>query len=128
MRKAPCINADQSQMQEAPANQPERACTHSIAGPPGNIKKGVYNMNPFVSVIDTEKVPTPDELYKVAVFIENAAAVTNVLVGVSMSESDKDSVMEFLSASLSVAAEVLTMGLDTVSGTFSNPAKIKKVS
>lgn len=85
-------------------------------------------MNPFVSVIDTEKVPTPDELYKVAVFIENAAAVTNVLVGVSMSESDKDSVMEFLSASLSVAAEVLTMGLDTVSGTFSNPAKIKKVS
>lgn len=85
-------------------------------------------MNPFISIIDTGKVPTPEELYKVAVYIENAAAVANVLVGVSMSEGDKDSVMEFLSTSLSVAAEVLTMGLDVGSGTFSDPAKIKKVS
>lgn len=38
MRKAPCINARQSWMQEASANQPERVCSLSIAGPPGNIK------------------------------------------------------------------------------------------
>ena len=126
MRKAPCINADQSQMQEAPANQLERACIHSIAGPPGNIKKGVYHMNP--SIVDTEKVLTPEELYRAARFVEDAATVTNLLVGVSMSEMETDSVMEFLSMSLSVAAEVLTLGLEPTSGTFSDPVGIKKVS
>ena len=39
MRKAPCINADQSQMQEAPTNQLERVCSSSIVGPLGNIKE-----------------------------------------------------------------------------------------
>ena len=38
MRKAPCINARQSWMQEAPTDPPGRVCSLSIAGPPGNIK------------------------------------------------------------------------------------------
>lgn len=83
-------------------------------------------MNP--SIVDTEKVLTPEELYRAARFVEDAATVTNLLVGVSMSEMETDSVMEFLSMSLSVAAEVLTLGLEPTSGTFSDPVGIKKVS
>lgn len=83
-------------------------------------------MNP--SIIDTERVFTPEELYKAARFIEDAATITNLLVGVSMSEMETDSVMEFLSMSLSTAAEILTLSLEPSSRTFSDPAEIKKVS
>lgn len=83
-------------------------------------------MNP--SIIDTERAFTPEELYKAARFIEDAATITNLLVGVSMSEMETDSVMEFLSMSLSTAAEILTLSLEPSSRTFSDPAEIKKVS
>lgn len=43
MRKAPCITADQSQMQEAHTNQPERVCSLSIAGPPEKIKEVIMH-------------------------------------------------------------------------------------
>ena len=39
MRKAPCINARQSWMQEAPTDPPGRVCFPSIAGPLENIKE-----------------------------------------------------------------------------------------
>lgn len=80
------------------------------------------------SIIDTERVFTPEEIYSAVTFVEDAAVVANVLVGVSLSEGEKDSVLGFLSKSLSVAAEVLTMGLEPSSETFSDPAEIKKVS
>lgn len=79
-------------------------------------------------IIDTKRVFAPEEICSAVTFIENAAAVANILVGVSMSEGEKDSVFGFLSKSLSVAAEVLTLGLEPGSGTFSDPAKLKKVS
>ena len=85
-------------------------------------------MNSFASIVDIEKMPTPDELYEAALFVEDAAAVANILVGVSMSEGDKDRVLGFLSRSLSIAGEVLALGLDPNSGTLSNPAEIKKAS
>lgn len=85
-------------------------------------------MNSFASIVDIEKMPTPDQLYEAALFVEDAAAVANILVGVSMSEGDKDRVLGFLSRSLSIAGEVLALGLDPSSGTLSNPVGVKKVS
>ena len=73
-----------------------------------------YHMNPFISIIDTGKVPTPEGLYKVAVYIENAAAVANVLVGLSMSEGDKDSVCRSgtMTKAMSISCSLLTQEQD----------------
>ena len=85
-------------------------------------------MNSFASIVDIKDMPTTDELYEAALFVEDAAAVANILVGVSMSEGDKDRVLGFLSRSLSIAGEVLAFGLDPNNGILSSLAEIKEVS
>ncbi len=76
-----------------------------------------------LSIINEETVPTLDELYSTAALVEDAATVAGILVGVSMSEKDMSSVMNFFSSSLSMAAAVLTEGLDPCGGTFSKGRK-----
>ena len=85
-------------------------------------------MNSFASIVDIKEMPTTDELYEAALFVEDAAAVANILVGVSMSEGDKDRVLAFFSRSLSIAGEVLAFGLDPNNGILSSLAEIKEVS
>lgn len=76
-------------------------------------------MNRDLSIINTEAVPTPNELYSTAALVEDTAAVAGILSYVSMSEQDMSSVMNFFSASLSMAASILTAGLGITGGTFS---------
>ena len=85
-------------------------------------------MNPFISAADLDRAPTPDELYEAALFIEDAAAVADVLVDANMAEMYRYKAFKFLSTSLSIAGEVLTLGLDPYSGTFSKSEEIKEVS
>lgn len=80
------------------------------------------------SIVDTEKVFTQEELFKAALFVRDAATVTNLLMGVSMNEGEVESVMGFLSASLLVASDVLTSGLEPISGTIGDLAEIKEAS
>ena len=85
-------------------------------------------MNSFASIVDVKEMPTADELYEAALFVEDAAAVANILVGVSISEGDKDRVLGFLSRSLSIAGEVLALGLDPNNGILSDLAESKEAS
>lgn len=85
-------------------------------------------MDQPISIIDLDRAPTPDELYRAALFIEDAAAVADVLADASMTDRLRDSAFRFLSTSLSFAGEILTLGLSSDSGTFSNLAKTQKVS
>lgn len=85
-------------------------------------------MKPFISAAGLDRAPTPDELYEAALFIEDAAAVADVLVDASMTEGHRYKVFKFLSTSLAVAGEVLALGLDPDSGTFSKLEEAKKAS
>lgn len=84
------------------------------------------NRNP--SIISPETTPTPDELYRAAVMIEDAAIVAGLLVGASMGDREMSSVMNFFSDALMAASKTLTAGLDVNDGTFSNLERIGKVS
>lgn len=81
-----------------------------------------------LSIIDSKSVPTPDELYRVASFIEDAAIVARCLRGGNINENEIDSVMNFFEKALGVASEILTLGLNPRVGTFSAPEKSKAAS
>ena len=85
-------------------------------------------MSQPISTIAVGKLPTPDELYDMATFIEDAAAVADVLVDARMTEGYRYKVFKFLSTSLAVAGEVLALGLDHDSGTFSKLKEVQKAS
>lgn len=81
-----------------------------------------------LSIIDSKSVPTPDELYGVASFIEDAAIVACCLRGENIRENEIDSVLNFFEKALGVASEILTLGLEPHCGTFSSPEKPKAAS
>lgn len=74
-------------------------------------------MDSFFSILETGRKPTPDELYKAALFIDDAATASNALIGVDMAPKDLNSILRVLSTSIGIAAEVLALGLDPDSGT-----------
>lgn len=81
-----------------------------------------------LSIIDTSRVPTPDELYEVACFVEDFSVLAFALRGAGIKENEIDSILNVFEKVLGTAAEVLVSGLDTNCGTFSRPADVKKVS
>lgn len=81
-----------------------------------------------LSIIDSESVPTPDELYEVASFIEDASAVACILQGADIKEHEISSVMSFFTKTLGVASEILALGLDPCGGTFGISKKSKAAS
>ena len=81
-----------------------------------------------LSIIDSKSVPTPDELYEVACFIEDASTVACCLRGENIKENEIDSVLNFFEKALGVASEILTSGLDPRCGTFSSPERSKAAS
>lgn len=81
-----------------------------------------------LSIIDDKSVPTPDELYEVAAFIEDASTVACILQGADIKEHEISSVMSFFEKALGVASEILTSGLEPNHGTFGTPSTSKAVS
>ena len=63
-------------------------------------------------------VPTPDELYEMATFIDDAATVAFALRGTGIKESKIDSIMNFFEKTLGMTAQILMLGLDENNGTF----------
>lgn len=78
------------------------------------------------ATIDTERLPTPEELYRAAVMVEEAAVIMGILCMSSLSELQTSQTLGFFSDVLLAASETLTDGLDEVGGTFSRLADIKK--
>lgn len=77
------------------------------------------------ATIDTERLPTPEELYRAAVMVEEAAVILGIL-SVSDTSRHEDGIFSFFSNVLETVSETLTTGLDEVGGTFSRLADIKK--
>lgn len=78
------------------------------------------------AAIDTERLPTPEELYRTAVMVEEAAVIMGILCMSSLSELQTSQTLGFFSDVLLAASETLTNGLDETEGTFSRLSDVKK--
>lgn len=85
-------------------------------------------MNQPISTIAAGELPTPDELYEMATFIEDASTVACALRGSDIKENEIDSVLNFFEKALGMASEILVLGLDVNGGTFSKLKGAKKAS
>lgn len=88
----------------------------------------MLSLTPARSMRRWARMPTPNELYRAAVMIEDAAIVAGILSVASIGEREISSVMNFFSDALMAASQTLTTGLDENGGTFSNLMKIEKAS
>jgi len=110
MRKAPCINALQSQMQEAPTNH-ERRLAYLLYQPPLQKSRRNHIMEPISKITLTDE-KAYDDIFKVSAIVESAITLLDILGVQSLSENDWCSAAYGISTILKAANNVLNEDLD----------------